>query len=201
MSAYGAITHPDSGNRIPLASRVWLVESSSPSGGQNLTTHHLTLPVARQFPGFIEHLNAVFAKEVDDGLTYPQEGAIERSAFEDYFFAADVFVAIVGGVAQADRSEIDLELGIEDARSGRAWEECVAGFYYVGNITLSHYGQCWLSFETKTISQIKPNYPGRSSHVGRAHLIFRIDDDCRYRSATPALSSLLDTEVEALDPF
>lgn len=36
----------------------------------------------------------------------------------------------------------DVELDVEKARKGRTWEECVAGWYYV-----------------------KPNYPGRASHV------------------------------------
>ncbi|KAF9467627.1 hypothetical protein BDZ94DRAFT_1248581 [Collybia nuda] len=148
MSAYGAIKRPDSADHVLLAPRIWPVNSSGSQGSQYLTTHHLTLAVARQLPGLIEHLAIIFAKEVDDGLTYPQEGIMDRSTFEDYFFAGDVFVGIIGEVARTERSEADLELTIDDARSGRAWGDCIAGFYYV-----------------------KPNYPGRSSHICNAGFI------------------------------
>lgn len=144
MSAYGAIKRPDSAGRTPLASRIWPVDANGFPGSQYLTTHHLTLSIARHFPGLIEHLNAIFSKEVDDGLTYPQEGAMERSTFEEYFFAADVFVGIIGGAVRAERNEANLELSIEDAKSGRAWDDCVAGFYYVGCTNLSFRGHRWL---------------------------------------------------------
>lgn len=39
----------------------------------------------------------------------------------------------------------EAQLALEDARKGRPWADCTAGFYYV-----------------------KPNYPGRSSHASRA---------------------------------
>lgn len=149
MSAYGAIKRPDSEGRIPLASRLWPTP-----GGQYLTTHHLTLSAARHFPGLIEHLNAIFSKEVDDGFTYPQEGAMERDTFEDYFFAADVFVGFIGGAARAEKSETDLELSIEDAKSGRAWDDCVAGFYYVGYSSSFRCKYRWLKLCTLGQTQL-----------------------------------------------
>jgi hypothetical protein len=74
----------------------------------------------------------VFAEEVESGLTYPQEGEMDQPSFENYFFAADVFVGIIGESLRADRAEAEIELDIDTARAGRRWHECVAGFYYVG---------------------------------------------------------------------
>jgi hypothetical protein len=67
-----------------------------------------------------------------------------RADFEAYFWAADVVVAI-GINADDDHDGSDPALvgrGVEAARAGRRWEDVLVGFYY-----------------------IKPNYPGRSSHV------------------------------------
>jgi hypothetical protein len=48
---------------------------------------------------------------------------------------------------------------LEEALAGRAWEDCVAGAYYV-RILL------WFFRHPMSIfRKIKPNYPGRSSHV------------------------------------
>jgi hypothetical protein len=99
-----------------------------------LLTHHLTRSDARRLIGLLEHLTAVFALEVERGLTYPQEGEIDQPDFESYFFAADVFVGIVGYHPRGDRGEAEIELDIDAARAGRPWDECVAGFYYVRSI-------------------------------------------------------------------
>ncbi|KAJ7782716.1 hypothetical protein B0H16DRAFT_1494064 [Mycena metata] len=118
MSAYGAIvrstTHVESD---PLATTFW----------------HIGRVAAGE--------SVVMGKEVDDGMTYPQE-TLALDAFEAYFFSGDVFLAIFssGGVGGPEGTETNLSL--EEARQQRTWEECVAGYYYV-----------------------KPNYPGRSSHI------------------------------------
>ncbi|KAH9919427.1 uncharacterized protein B0H18DRAFT_1028119 [Fomitopsis serialis] len=150
MSAYGAILTP---NRTagPLPTTRWRLQPTSkytPAPDAHLTIHHLTLATARAMPGLVEYLHKVFADELERGLTYPQEiRAGEEYAletFEAYYFAADVLVAVIGegssGEEIVDGREV--ELGIEDAVKGRSMEECIAGCYYV-----------------------KPNYPGRSSHV------------------------------------
>jgi hypothetical protein len=60
-----------------------------------------------------------------------------------YFFAADVVVGIldadgVEGAAVEDGKEV--ELSVEEARKGRSWSECIAGFYYVStSISSSHH--------------------------------------------------------------
>jgi hypothetical protein len=143
----------------------------------------------------LEYTYRIFAAEVEAGRTYPQEAdalaagagasagggglsgesdaddlsggasggstththattrAHTRAAFEGYFWAADVIVAIGqtdddvavdDGVSQAQTQAQDVGSGdlLEISRGGRSWEDALVGFYYV-----------------------KPNYPGRSSHV------------------------------------
>ncbi|KAG6920191.1 hypothetical protein DXG01_004960 [Tephrocybe rancida] len=141
MSAYGPIKRTAPENSL-LPTKLWTAGSASAQPNY-VTTHHLTLSSALSLDGLLDHLSAVFAKEVDDGFTYPQEGEIDRPTFDGYFFSADVVVAIVGETRPIEREDGDIEIDISTARSSRPWSKCVAGFYY-----------------------IKPNYPGRSSHVG-----------------------------------
>lgn len=94
-----------------------------------MTTHHINLARAWALPGLLEYLHPTFAQEVEDGRTYPQEGAVDQDAFEKYFFAADVILGIVGSGNEIQEGE---EVGsLEESRQGRSWEECVGGFYYV----------------------------------------------------------------------
>jgi hypothetical protein len=105
-----------------------------------LSLHHLRLDEARALPGLVEYTHRVFAAEVEAGRTYPQEALpYTREAFEAYFWAADVVVAI--GTNGDDRGGAGSH-DVEAVRAGRTWEDALVGFYY-----------------------IKPNYPGRSSHV------------------------------------
>jgi hypothetical protein len=131
--------------------------------------HHLRLDSARALPGLLEYTHRIFAAEVEAGRTYPHEAhatvatvaasvgvgsgesldaevetrahgyAYTRATFEAYFWAADVFVAIG---TKDDAADVVGDLDVEATRGGRSWEEALVGFYYV-----------------------KPNYPGRSSHV------------------------------------
>lgn len=148
MSAYGSIERPELLDTLPC--KLWRLISTPPDSPNRdyVTTHHLTRSSAHRLTGLLEHLTVVFADEVDSGLTYPQEGDINQSSFESYFFAADVIVGIIGGTPRADRAEAEIELDIDMARAGRPWDQCVAGFYY-----------------------IKPNYPGRSSHICNAGFV------------------------------
>ncbi|TFK74002.1 acyl-CoA N-acyltransferase [Pluteus cervinus] len=148
MSAYGAFQHTRQ-NDI-LGTTLWPVKAqpnSEPS--EYVTVHHLTLEIAQTFAGLLDYLHVTFAQEVDDGMTYPQEGEISRPAFEAYFFAADVLLAIVGASKRSTNAAgVEEAVTFEQARADRIWSECVAGFYYV-----------------------KPNYPGRSSHICNAGFI------------------------------
>lgn len=132
MSAYGSIERPELLDTLPC--KLWRLISTPPDSPNRdyVTTHHLTRSSAHRLTGLLEHLTVVFADEVDSGLTYPQEGDINQSSFESYFFAADVIVGIIGGTPRADRAEAEIELDIDMARAGRPWDQCVAGFYYVG---------------------------------------------------------------------
>jgi len=135
MSAYGDIKRAQ--NAALLSPTVWVSPPRDPGPGNDtgyITVHHLTLATTRAFPGLLEYLGGIFAKEVEDGLTYPQEGEMSQETFEAYFFAADVFIAIVGGEspgpATADAQEL-LNISILIERGGRTWQDCIAGYYYV----------------------------------------------------------------------
>lgn len=81
-----------------------------------------------------------FLLETDnsEGKTYPQEGQLTFDEFKAYFFGASTIIGILSP-AGADPSSVQT---LEAAQAGREWKDCVGGCYY-----------------------IKPNYPGRSSHV------------------------------------
>lgn len=140
MSAYGAIAAPPR-TAAPLPATAW----HAPRTHTRVTVHHLTL--ARAPPALVAYLHGCFETELARGATYPQElragEAYTRAAYEAYYWAADVLVGIVGqdGAEGGEDGQV-VEVDVERARGGRAWAACVAGCYYV-----------------------KPNYPGRSSHV------------------------------------
>jgi len=142
MSAYGNIKRTNCS--IRLTPTIW--SSDVPATSGHISVHHFTLPTARALPGFLEYLGAIFAKEVTNGMTYPQEDDMGQEKFEDYFFSADVFVGIVGSLPRTGSEQPSLE--IEEERAGRTWSDCIAGYYY-----------------------IKPNYPGRSSHICNAGFV------------------------------
>jgi hypothetical protein len=104
-----------------------------------------------------------FEGTADAGMTH----GYTRATFEAYFWAADVIVAVgmadavavavavaddgrrvrpvrLGGAGwgQAAAGEAGEDWDLDASRGGRSWEDALVGFYYV-----------------------KPNYPGRSSHV------------------------------------
>ncbi|RDX49289.1 hypothetical protein OH76DRAFT_1403862 [Lentinus brumalis] len=153
MSAYGAIKRD---NIAPPSSTTWRLQSKRQDSPKYLTVHHVTLEIAKQYPGLVDYLHRVFADELERGQTYPQEilaGEVySRDQFDAYYFAADVLVAVLGLPAQRGVADpLDAEdgsqvsIGFVEAIGGRTWEECIAGCYYV-----------------------KPNYPGRSSHICNA---------------------------------
>jgi len=142
MSAYGTtIKAPGSGPVDLLPPTVWDPPDPGDAPFRRLALHHLRLDDARALPGLVEYTYRVFVAEVEAGRTYPQEAPLAREAFEAYFWAADVLVAI--GIDNAGYSDT-----VEAARAGRSWEDALVGFYYV-----------------------KPNYPGRSSHICNAGFV------------------------------
>lgn len=150
MSAYGEIRRGSTSSISILPSTLWGSKSHGSDSDGRITVHHLTLSTSRQLPGLLDYLNKIFASEIKNGQTYPQEGEMGQPTFEAYFFAADVFVGIFGGLLSKEcmTEGGDAKMDIDDARATRSWEECVAGYYY-----------------------IKPNYPGRSSHICNAGFV------------------------------
>ncbi|KIY46606.1 acyl-CoA N-acyltransferase [Fistulina hepatica ATCC 64428] len=145
MSAYGAIRRTKSST---LPSTLWPLKREI-DGKTHLTIHHVDLEIARTHTGLVEYLYAVFSHVLEQGDTYPQEGPISQDTFEAYFFAADVLIALcVGETQPVVYQGNETSLWLEGAKDGRSWEDCIAGFYYV-----------------------KPNYPGRSSHICNAGFI------------------------------
>jgi len=167
MSAYGTIAV--SGGLVDLLPPTgWDLPPPPPPPGKpfapfrRLVLHHLRLDRTRAtLPGLLEYTHNIFAVEVEAGRTYPQEAdaaherPYTRAAFEAYFWAADVFVAVGmddaadvgGGDRDRNRAGVNVDVDVEASRRGRSWEDVLVGFYYV-----------------------KPNYPGRSSHVSCASL-------------------------------
>ncbi|KAJ7647661.1 hypothetical protein FB45DRAFT_205743 [Roridomyces roridus] len=134
MSAYGALSKPQSDDT--LSTSFWHLRGSA-----FVTVHHLTLAAAKSLDGLIEHLGEIMVKVVEEGRTYPQE-TMQLDTFEAYFFSADVFLAILPASGSGGPEGSETPLTVKEAQQGRAWDDCVVGFYYV-----------------------KPNYPGRSSHI------------------------------------
>ncbi|EUC62523.1 GNAT family acetyltransferase, putative [Rhizoctonia solani AG-3 Rhs1AP] len=89
-------------------------------------------------------LHKEFEEELERGQTYPQEG-LDRAAFEAYFFAADAFVGVI--IPSEETAVLQNET-LERVRAGRSWDECIVGY-------------------------VKPNYPGRSSHICNAGFVVR----------------------------
>ncbi|GAA5914392.1 hypothetical protein JCM6882_008220 [Rhodosporidiobolus microsporus] len=138
------------GGSIPLPQRLTsgpLLPRSYPLAKQG--TALTVFPVRRDTveDGLVEYLAGVFGDVVDEGKTYPQMSRLSTEEFSAYFFAADCFIGLLD-VATPEMGDIsagvDREEGysLESVRAGRDWKECVLGMYYV-----------------------KPNYPGRSSHL------------------------------------
>lgn len=142
MSAYGAISRSAKATS-PLSATIW---KSSKGDHGYVTMHHLTLATADALPGLVSYLHACFAEELARGNTYPQEimenEIYTQDMFEAYYFAVDVIVAIIGQdsnfSANKSDGEVTAEHAIEIARSGRLWEACVAGCYYVSNLSDFH---------------------------------------------------------------
>ena len=138
MSAYGVLKEVRSTE--PQAATIWISSWSTKSKGLGFCSiYHLTLQSARALPGLLEYLCTTFAKEAENGTTYPQEGEISQVAFEGYFCSGDVFI----GVMPNPNSRVEEEIAVEDqeqqvhsieAEKGeRDWEGCIGGFYYVSS--------------------------------------------------------------------
>jgi len=130
MSAYGEIKRAQSTEALP--STFWLSSARTYDADGYISVYHLTFSTARALPGLIEYLHTVFAREIEDGMTYPQEGEMLQATFDAYFFAADVFIGVVGVTTRTGITDAGEQTStLEDERAGRTWEDAVAGYYYV----------------------------------------------------------------------
>lgn len=99
-------------------------------------------------------LKDTFNDVVKEGRTYPQMNELSLDEFAAYFFAADCFLGVLdtnapSGVADATNGlERETGLTLDQVVAGRPYRECVLGMFYV-----------------------KPNYPGRSSHLCNAGFV------------------------------
>lgn len=160
MSAYGAISTKNRPQN-PLPSTIWNLKNKSGDAttarARYITIHHLTLETASSLGGLVPYLHQTFAEELERGLTYPQEilqgETYTQASFEAYFFAADVLIGIISDPTDVDdvknfcgmADATPTTTGIGESKGKRSWVEAIAGVYYV-----------------------KPNYPGRSSHICNA---------------------------------
>ena len=100
-------------------------------------------------PGLAAYLCALLNREIETGDTYPMVDALSQSSFASYWFAHFGAVMILGGLTSA------ADVGWLEQR-GVDWScQCLGSFY------------------------VKPNYPGRSSHVCNAG--FLVSDVARNR--------------------
>ncbi|KAI0023454.1 hypothetical protein F4780DRAFT_776871 [Xylariomycetidae sp. FL0641] len=89
-------------------------------------------------PSLLAYLADVFAQEIEGGDTYPMIEPMPPEPFSRYWFQNFAAIMLLGQIDRAD----DV---VDDDGGGRDWaRECLGSFY------------------------IKPNYPGRSSHVCNA---------------------------------
>lgn len=135
MSAYGAISRSSAPQAL-LPSTIWSVRKDPNATSESesvpyVTMHHLRLDSAPS--GLVEYLSKVFAQEVEDGRTYPQEEKFDQQAFRNYFLAEDLLVGIIGKESALSQTGgvAEITLSIEEARGDRNWEDCVVGCYYV----------------------------------------------------------------------
>lgn len=133
MSAYGAIRRSQLGTNPILPPTTWV----SRAAVRDVIVYHLRRDSALQLPGLIEYLHEVFSKVLEEGMTYPQEGDMDRVNFESYFFAEDVFL----GISTPTKETGDIVDGVETTKEilgvkgDRSWEEAIAGYYYVSDVS------------------------------------------------------------------
>ncbi|ORZ37304.1 hypothetical protein BCR44DRAFT_1430889, partial [Catenaria anguillulae PL171] len=146
-SAYGAIQRP-TGSGSPAAAQhdaaVQHVLATINAAPAFQSANIAIVPVPQALPAsspLFAHLHALLNHEITQGNTYPQEHTLDANAFKAYFLSADAFVAL---------RNVNPPLSLSapgDESDPASWpahlvKTHVAGTFY-----------------------IKPNFPGRCSHV------------------------------------
>lgn len=146
MSAYGDIARGAS-TGIALAPRMFALPETS---NASLAVIHLdgkTVPAS-----VVEYLHQIFNATVAHGRTYPQEAELSAEAFAAYYLSADLFLGVLisrnAEVTEEKSIELPATTTLTELINGRPIEDCLGGMYYV-----------------------KPNYPGRSSHLCNAGFV------------------------------
>ncbi|WFD00503.1 hypothetical protein MYAM1_003252 [Malassezia yamatoensis] len=158
MSAYGVVTRePGAIQKARIYGLSRRVQDSQPH------THLVCMHVRRDgIPSGLENaMRAFFNDTIAEGDSYPFRDAMDQDTFGNYFLGYDVVVGILVNtphIAAQDGSEVGLAdlLKVSDSNATQRdflsnhvqWSEQLGGFYYV-----------------------KPNYPGRSSHICNAGFI------------------------------
>jgi hypothetical protein len=167
MSAYGSIAAPASGKQ--LSSRTYALPS-----GKAVTVFHVRRDSDSLSPALFAHLHGLFNSVLAEGRTYPQQGPLDAQAFRDYYLAADLFL----GLLDDDADAAGVNQGGVDAKDKTI--EGVIGSREIANVVLGMYckrfccrqSQADPQADCSACSDVKPNYPGRSSHVNPTSLGF-----------------------------
>lgn len=118
MSPYGNVSAPRKSNE-PLAPTIY---------GEKISVHHINQATCPS--EVIDLLHKTFQTELERGVTYPQEGPMDRDAFVSYFLGADAFVGVS---VQPGADPVGVEgASLDQARGHRAWADAIVGAYYVG---------------------------------------------------------------------
>ncbi|KAL2003699.1 hypothetical protein VTN02DRAFT_2730 [Thermoascus thermophilus] len=107
-------------------------------GQTTVTLYPITAGPTSVPRGLLRFLHREFSAEIERGCTYPLEEALSEEAFAEYWFGTFAVVAIAGDGNAGD-------LLAEEGGGERDWEKLCLGTFYV-----------------------KPNYPGRCSHICNA---------------------------------
>lgn len=152
MSPYGTIPRPVSDQSLSsILPRHATLRSSDNATLFHITTAESFSPEESKFtlssraqPALVEAMRKIFNDEVLRGDTYPHETMVDEQGFESYFFGGDAFVLLKGDYASAEL--------VPTARASiDEWDQDLLGFFY-----------------------IKPNFPGRCSHVRISPLLSSI---------------------------
>ncbi|KAL2011987.1 hypothetical protein VTN00DRAFT_4705 [Thermoascus crustaceus] len=110
-------------------------------GQTSVTLYPITNGPASVPRDLVRFLHREFSAEIERGCTYPMEEAMGEEKFAEYWFGTFAVVAVLTA-ATGVGAEGDDDEGLKE---GRDWEkECLGTFY------------------------VKPNYPGRCSHICNA---------------------------------
>ncbi|PWY70949.1 hypothetical protein BO70DRAFT_298933, partial [Aspergillus heteromorphus CBS 117.55] len=110
-----------------------------------VTLYPITAGPSSLPPSLLHYLHEQFSLEIQNGCTYPMEEAMGFDLYCSYWFGTFAVIAVLDWVEgeEVEKDELGLGLGLGlGLREGRDWEKACLGTFYV-----------------------KPNYPGRCSHV------------------------------------